>query len=205
MSLTDAGRRFREAVTASINIIHDAAQEVASQPNEEQVVIACSHEASRFYLMPRFDALREALGRQARLRILTYHYDLQSLPLEPVTDVILCWEANLKKEARVIVHEEAVRPLCSPGYAATHAEILNGPVSNWSELTFLDLTRPNEGWAAWEDWFEVVGRPARAPQYMGFDSYAYMLEAAIAGRGIALGWRYFIEQVPQSWHTGRAH
>ena len=194
VSLTDAGSRFHDAVVAGLGIIHAATLEVADRSDDKQVVIACSHEASHFYLMPRFDALREALGKQVRVRILTYHYDMQSLPLEPAADVVLCWETNLEGEDHVMICEEAVRPLCSPGYAAAHAGILNGPVSDWSELMFLDLTRPNEGWASWDDWFEVVGRPESALQYMGFDNYAYVLEAAVAGHGIVLGWRYFIER-----------
>ena len=31
------------------------------------------------------------------------------------------------------------------------------------------------------------------PRYVSFDSYAYLLEAAAAGRGIAMGWRFFVE------------
>ena len=198
VSLTDAGRRYREAVTASIGILREAALEVAARSDDKQVVIACSHEASHFYLMPRYEALQKALGEHVRIRILTYHYHRQDLPPEPIADVVLSWEANLHDEARVQVHEEAVRPLCSPEYAAMHAEILNGPVSNWSELTFLDLTRPNQGWASWDDWFEVAGRPERVPKYIDFDSYVYVLEAAVAGRGIALGWRHFIARYLES-------
>lgn len=41
---------------------------------------------------------------------------------------------------------------------------------------------------------EAAGRPEASPRYLGFNSYAYVLEAAIAGRGIALGWRGFIER-----------
>ena len=198
VSLTDTGRRYREAVTASIGILREAALEVASQPDDEQVVIACSHEASHFYLMPRYEALQKALGEHVRIRVLTYHYHRQDLPPEPIADVVLSWEANLHDEARVQVHEEAVRPLCSPEYAAMHADLLNGPVSNWSELTFLDLTRPNQGWASWDDWFKVAGRPERVPKYLDFDSYVYVLEAAVAGRGIALGWRHFIARYLES-------
>ncbi len=194
VSLTDTGHRYREAVTACIGILRDAALEVASQPDDEQVVIACSHEASHFYLMPRYEALQKALGEHVRIRVLTYHYHRQGLPPEPIADMVLSWEANLHDEARVQVHEEAVRPLCSPEYAAMHADLLNGPVSNWSRLTFLNLARPNEGWVSWDDWLEVAGRPERVPKYLDFDNYSYVLEAAVAGRGIALGWRYFIEQ-----------
>ena len=46
----------------------------------------------------------------------------------------------------------------------------------------------------WEDWFAVAGRPDTAPRRVGFDSYSYMLEAAAAGHGIALGWRYFMDR-----------
>ncbi len=193
VTLTDAGERFHEGVSTGLVIIRAAVAELAAWPSGEQVVIACSHEASHFWLMPRYESLREALGEQVAIRILTYHYDLQNLPLEPAADVVLAWEANLGSEDRVVIHEEAVRPLCSPGYAATHADVLSGPVSGWSDFTFLDVTRPNEGWASWEDWFEAAGRPQHAPRYMGFDSYAYVLEAVAAGHGIALGWRHFIE------------
>ena len=89
---------------------------------------------------------------------------------------------------------EAVRPVCSPAYAAAHAEILAGPVSGWGGLTFLDLVLPNEGWASWEDWFAVAGRPDGVPRRVGFDCYTYALEAAAAGHGIVLGWRYFVDR-----------
>ena len=39
-----------------------------------------------------------------------------------------------------------------------------------------------------------AGSLVTAPRFRGFDSYAYVLEAAAAGDGIALGWRHFIER-----------
>ena len=107
MSLTDTGHRYREAVTACIGILGDAALEVASQPDDEQVVLACSHDASHFYLMPRYEALQKALGEHVRIRVLTYHYHRQGLPPEPIADVVLSWEANIHDGAHVQVHEEA--------------------------------------------------------------------------------------------------
>ena len=165
-----------------------ASAEVADLPGGKQVVIVCSHEASHFLLLPQYEALREALGEQVMIRVLTYHYDMKNLPREPAADVVLGWEATLGAEDRVELFGEAVRPLCSPGYAQTHANILNGPLSGWGGLTFLDLTRPNEGW------FRVAGRPERTPRYIGFDNYTYLLEAAAAGHGIMLGWRHCIER-----------
>lgn len=194
VTLTDAGTRFHDAVGAGLGIIRAAANEIADRPGGKQVVITCSHEISHFLLMPQYELLQEALGELVEIRILTYHYGTQNLPHEPAADIVLAWEANLGEEDRVVLLREAVRPLCSPGYAETHAEILNGPVSGWSGLAFLDLKRPNQGWASWEDWFKSAGRPRRPPRYMGFDSYIYVLEAAAAGRGIALGWKHWIER-----------
>ena len=59
---------------------------------------------------------------------------------------------------------------------------------------FLGPIPANRGWASWDDWFAIAGRPERAPRTVGFDSYTYVLEAAIAGQGVALGWRGFFER-----------
>ena len=136
------------------------------------------------------------LGEDVRIRVLTYHHYVQSLPPDPSADIRLTWDAaGVAPEDRVVALRAAVRPVCSPAYAAAHAQTLAGPVAGWGELTFLDLVRPNEGWATWEDWFAVAGRPDGAvPRRVGFDCYTYVLEAAAAGQGIALGWRQFIER-----------
>ena len=194
VTLTEAGTRFHDGVSAGLDLIRAAVAELAAWPSGDQVVIACSHEASHFLVLPQYGALRAALGDQVGIRILTYHYERQHLPREPAADVVLGWEATIGADDRVVIHGEAVRPLCAPGYAATHADVLSGPVSGWGELTFLDLTRPNEGWASWDDWFAAAGRPARPPRTIGLDQYAYVLEAAAAGHGLMLGWRHFIER-----------
>ena len=197
VSLTDAGNRYRDAVSTGLGAIRAGAAEVAELSTDEQVevVIACSEEVSHLFMMPRFAALEETLGERVRIRILTYHYSIRHLPHEPVADVILTWNAeNVASEDRAIVYREAVRPICSPGYAATHAETLDGPVTGWNGLTFLDLTRPNEGWVSWETWFALAGHPTAELRTVGFDSFSYVLEAASAGRGIAMGWRHFIER-----------
>ena len=201
VSLTDAGSRYRDAVAIGLGAIHAGAAEVAELSNVEQVelVVACSDEISHLFLMPRYDSLQKALGEQVRIRILTYQHNIRYLPPAPVADVVLTWNpSTTAPEDRVVVLQEKVRPLCSPGYAALHAETLKRPVTSWSKLTFLGISRPNEGWASWDDWFDVVGRPDPEPRYANFDNYTYVLEAASAGQGIALGWNHFIERYLES-------
>ena len=195
VTLTDAGNRMYGAVATGLGVIHRGVAEAEEFSKDEQVVIACSHETSQFVLLPRYNALCEALGERVHVRILTFQQDITSLPPDPVADVVFTWnEALTAPQHRVQVMKEAVRPVCSPEYAARHAADLNGPVAGWDTQILIDYTRSNEGWATWDDWFAVAGRPKRRPIYLGIESYPYVLEAAAAGRGIALGWQGFIER-----------
>ena len=90
-TLTDAGERFRAGVAAGLAAIHRGAAEAAELSTAEQVVIACSHEASHFFLMPRSDALRRVLGEHVQIRILTDHHYIQGLPTDPSADILLTW------------------------------------------------------------------------------------------------------------------
>lgn len=194
VNLTEAGRRFHTGVAPGLGMINRATSETAETSTGERVAIACSDPASHYLLRPRHDALREALGEHTQIQPVIFNRYSQNLPLHPVPDVVLDWEATIRAEDRTVLFREAVRPVCSAEYAATHADTLNGPVSGWSELTFLQPGSADESWASWEDWFQASGRPEPAPRFSSFDNYVYSLEAAVEGQGIALGWRHFIDR-----------
>ena len=192
--LTEAGRRLHDSVAAGLALIEEGCEETTKLSDFEEVVIACSHEMSQFVVMPRYDALQEALGEQIQIRVLTYHRDHQNLPVDTIADVLITSDVGAgAPEDRVVAFKEEVRPVCSPGYASAHVDILKGPVEGWGGVTFLAFTEALGRWSSWDDWFDVAGRPRPAPKLTKLDSYAYALEAAAAGHGIALGWRHFIE------------
>ena len=45
----------------------------------------------------------------------------------------------------------------------------------------------------WDDWFESAGCPPPRPCYVDISDYVYLLEAAAAGEGLALGWRHLVD------------
>lgn len=195
VKLTDAGDRMYGAVANGLGVIHRGVAEAEECSKDAQLVIACSHETSQFVLLPRYNALCETLGEHVHVRVLTFHHDIATLPPDPVADVVLTWDETLAAPRhRAKVMKEAVRPVCSPGYAARHVDSPNGSVLDWDAPILIDYTRPNEGWATWDDWFAAAGGSIRRPIYLGIESYPYVLEAAAADRGIALGWKGFIEQ-----------
>lgn len=195
VNLTESGKRFHDAVATGLGIIQTAASEATEPATNEQVVIACSAPASHYLLMPRYGALREALGERTQIRVMIFYLYARNLPLDPVADVVLDWESTIGTEDRTVLFREAVRPVCSPDFAATHGDVLEGPVGGWGGLTFLEPGSPGAGCASWDDWFLAAGRPKAAPRFMNFDNYVYSLQAAVSGQGIALGWRHFVDQL----------
>ena len=192
--LTEEGRHFHKAVATGLGIIKSAATETIQPSAPEQVMIACSDPASHYLLMPRYNVLREQLGEATQVGTVTFNNYSRNLPVDPVPDVVLDWQKFIRSEDRTILFREAVRPVCSPEYAASHEESLSKPVSWWSDLMFLEPGLPNSGWASWEDWFQAAGHPKPQPRFKSFDNYIYSLEAAVSGQGIALGWRNFVDR-----------
>ena len=199
VTLTETGRHFRDAVVAGLSVIQTGFADAANLSNRRQLVIACSHDASHVVLFPLYDALLDVLGEHSRIRLLTHRRDLKELPADPFADVVLTWSApdlvsRVATEDTALMFVEEVQLICSPGYAAAHAETLGGPIAGWGGLCFLNLNVPSLGWASWSDWFSKAGYPDPALRFESFDSYIQVLEAASAGLGIALGWRNFMER-----------
>tara|TARA_B100000676_G_scaffold313409_1_gene394361 strand:- start:2756 stop:3766 length:1011 start_codon:yes stop_codon:yes gene_type:complete len=193
--LTDNGERFYRAVLTALEGLQAASTQIAQEPQDHHLTIACTHEISHLYILPRFESLQAAVGNDTLIRVMNIEYEtLFSMPSGAI-DLIFDYQVGTAMQGDwVIAQAEAVVPICSPSFAAHHRDTLDQPIIAWGDLPFLDLTRPNHGWATWESWFGQIGRPQQTPSFVGFGNYVYLLEAAAAGRGIALGWEGMIER-----------
>lgn len=194
VSLTEAGEAFYRSVVKSLDHLELGANLLTNRFQDSELVLACGHTVSRLFLMPRFDTLQKALGN-IRIRVLTCDYDMMSQLRPSDADVVFDYNgADSAPEDRVAIFKEAVAVVCSPVYAAAHADILNRPVAEWGELLFLSFAEPSQGRATWDDWFDVAGRPEPAPRYQNYFDILYLLEAALAGSGAALFNRNLIDR-----------
>ena len=194
VSLTEAGELYHRAVTDGLARIAVAASVAADTMEENRITIACGPSTSELFLMPRFETLRRGLGEDAIIRILGCDYDTLGRLSETDADIVLTYRVLGAPDDRVVAFREAVTPVCSPDFAATHADILRRPVTQWGSLPFLNFAQPPGRWVTWDDWFEAVGRPAPMPRYRNYPDYVYMIDAAVAGLGLALGWRNFMDR-----------
>ncbi len=194
VKLTEAGRRLYDATVAALGLLEAAVEEVERRSSGNSVVIVCSHDTSHLVIMPRYDQLRTALGEEARVRLLTYQRQIEELAPVGTADIELSWRLpEAESKDRVLVAEEWVRPICALAYAAAQPETVAGSARDWGRLTLLDVKRPNQGWVTWQDWFGRAGFPEFSPHYEDYDTYSQLLQATAAGRGVALGWRHWIE------------
>lgn len=193
--LTAQGKQFYEAVTAGLDNIRNCMDSISGTAAEEQLTIACTHEISHLFLLPRFDALQRAIGEHRTIRVLTCEYEAMERKPDPDIDILFRYDAGRETPAdRVPILTEAIIPIVSQPYYQSHRDLLEAGLDAWSGLVFLELSKPNHGWATWSEWFALQGRPGLSPEYLYFNNYVYLLDAAAAGKGIALGWRGLIDR-----------
>lgn len=188
--LTHQGEQLYRAVVSGLDNIQSSIDAISGTRAEDQLTIACTHENSHLYLLPRFDALQTTLGRDKTLRVMTYEYDALEQALDPRIDVVFQYDVSrVDARDRVEIVREAVKPVVSPAFYQRHRHILEQKAGAWRELPFLELSKRNYGWSTWDDWLVENGLSDFQPEYQYFNNYVYLLDAAAAGKGIALGWR----------------
>ena len=196
LSLTEQGELYFRAVVSSLEGIQSASYAIANTAGTESLVIACTHEISHLVVMPRFEALQRAVGESVHIRVMTYEYDSIESERDPRVDITFGYHSATAEVSNVVFRESVV-PVCSPGFMQKHGGLLTRDTEGWSSLPFLQLSKRNLGWATWQDWFDHAGFSG-TPDYLAFDNYVYLLEAAVAGRGLALGWRGLVDRYLQT-------
>ncbi|MDE0005492.1 MAG: LysR family transcriptional regulator [Rhodospirillaceae bacterium] len=195
MQLTEPARRYYESVRAALGLLQSGTEAAVALSSSPQVSISCCHDASYLLIMPRFAVLESLLGERTLIRLLTYHRHVHELRPVDVADIELLWRAPEAVETadEILILKEEIQPVCSPLYRSAHAAALQGASTGWGPLRLLHLEVPVMGLTSWNDWFAIGGRPESTPSYEGYDSYTQVLEAAVAGRGVALGLKHCVE------------
>ena len=201
LSLSEEGSHLHRAIHTGFDSIQAALHTVRNGFGRNQVTIACTHEISHLYIMPRYEALQEHLGDQIQIRMMTYEYDVLATGFDPRLDLMFLYakpEEIASDLHQGIVIQDACVPVCSPEYCDENRIMIEAGPEGWQKLKFLNLTKRNQGWATWQDWFQsaqVAPPKIPIPEDMPrFDNYVYLLEAAASGRGIALGWNGLVDR-----------
>jgi len=189
LHLTVSGQRYAERVQQLLAGLAETTAEVMDHSGEQQLVLACSSGVAALWLGPLIGQFATAFPAiDVRLRVLD---NLDTL-LKPEFDLALYFLRELPPPglAGRQLFPERVGAYCAPDY-------LGGRQLSPAELLDRRLLMIEDGqrrWLSWEEWFSRLGHPApRIRQRLTVSQYPILVDLAVAGHGVVLGWRPMID------------
>ena len=182
LKLTDAGSRLRDASAEAFERLRLVCAELSQAQAQAPFVLGCSGSLLARWFIPRLGRLNSDLP-DLRLHLSAGEGDLD--PRRPGLDALLMfaeppWPADMDVFE---LAEERIGPVLSPRLSGFEA-LQNCAAKDLLEHTLLHTTsRPQ----AWPSWARRNGlEPEALTLGQGFEHVYYLLEAAVAGLGIAI-------------------
>lgn len=191
MALTARGRVLADAIDSGLVVIERALDELDAQ--SRAFVIAVQPAMATSWVVPLLDQLETTANAEIRLRIFERRGELENgqwdLAIIPGIGDWPGLESSL-------LFREAVRPLASPALAAELGLDETSAPSDLVDKNLMHLDpagRPNMDWS---QWFLEAGEPVDVPKPRVFyNGYPTIVQEAIAGNGIALGWQHLLSDL----------
>lgn len=192
VSLTADGAALHEAVREHLAAIHLAVDKIRTRRTRQVITVATDFGFAQFWLMPRL-AQFQALRPELDVRIVTsqHAFDIRG---EAVDLAISFGDGQWPGCDALQILPEDVVPVCSPAMLERHAAA-GGTSAAVMELPLLHLgSSGQEPWMTWQEWAQLQGLPGDGePQSLTLGNYPLLIQAAVAGHGIALGWRPLVD------------
>lgn len=183
IKLTDAGTRLYQTTHEAFRQIHAACVDIRQQTQHAPFVLACPGSLLARWLIPRLEQLQRDLP-DLRLQVITSASDDTTL-LHSDADASLVFldQACPDSMLAYTLDIERIGPVLSPLYqqastlrTTTAAQLLQQPL-------LFTHSRPQ----AWPQWAQAQHLTKTNLRYaQGFEHLYYLLEAAVAGLGVAI-------------------
>jgi len=180
--LTPAGQRLRDTSTAAFAQLRDTCDELRVTTAHAPFVLGCPVSLLARWMIPRLERLMDELP----------DLDLHLRPQETSFDETLGgldaaimageppWPAGWQVTP---LASECIGPVASPSFAKAHRFARNRPQAVQEQMLLHTQSRPE----AWDHWAQSVGLPAgQLTLGQGYPHLYHMIEAAVAGRGLAI-------------------
>lgn len=181
VELTEDGRILYHKVAAAFTSIESGIEHIhARATGLKTVTLSVSAAFTTYWLLPRLPALKTRLP-DIDLRL---HLNPGRVG-EPTIDVDLCVGILREDERftdRTVLMPEILLPVCNPAYRSN----LSYDSSGAARHTLLLMGDSEYGW---QDKFPALSTERNlAAATLRLDDYSVVIQAAMSGQGIALGW-----------------
>ena len=193
IALTEAGLGLFLHVQSGLQQINTGLQALIEQPAREVLQVATDFAFAAYWLMPRLSRFHAAYP-QIDVSLVTRERSHDTLHGDSDVAVLFGQGRFIQGDAQWLFNEE-VFPVCSPHLLAGQAL----PLSARALGDFPLLQLRGEHARQWFDWYRLFDAlklgPPPAPGPLRFDNYTLLIQAAIAGQGMAIGWKHLVDNL----------
>ena len=193
--LTPAGAQLLDAVSEGLTRIHDAATALRRHRGPKILHVFTDYGFASWWLIPRLGRW-SARAPEVEVRLVTAQ---RQVDLRQTEADVAVWFGEGAWRGRRIAQwfPETVYPVCSPEFARRRN--LEGAQALLHERLLHVAALDPPLWMSWSDWFAAEGVPMGPRTHdLTFNNYQLVLQAALLGQGVALGWRPLIDDLVQS-------
>ena len=190
--LTEIGARLGDHIAAGFDVIEAGLAELAEHAGT--FVLAAHPGIAQQWIVPRIDGLHDALGE---LDLRLWLFDRDSEIAEGGFDAaVRVGTGEFPGQSSHLLFHERVVPVASPGFAKHFGLSADSTAADVYEVPFVHMDDGDRPWMTWANWLAEFGITLRRqPGRVLFHNYPMVLQQALAGRGVALGWRTLIDEL----------
>lgn len=179
--MTQHGKDLLRALRGGFGQIETAVAQIRQAARGKVVTITAPSGLVAFWLIPRLGELEDTFA-EVTVRIISQEYGEPQRPGDISIRFGLAEDAG---EVRLL--GDGVFPAASPLYLDRRG--MSGDAYDFARMTLLTMEAARSQWHDWPSWFRSVGAemPAGA-RVLDFNSYAMLVNAALAGQGVCLCW-----------------
>jgi DNA-binding transcriptional LysR family regulator len=188
--LTEAGEKFLSDVSIGLAHIRRSAEAIQRPEQDKHVTLSVSTAFAHYWMVPRLSMFREK-HPHIDLRMQTTDRDID-IAEESVSLGVRRGDGNWDGYNSFLLAREKIYPVCSPMLLRQ-----SKPPTSPAELqsrSLIHLEEPFRPRPKWSNWFAAYGVDYRDSGLgLRLNDYALVIQAAIAGEGIALGWHHLVD------------
>lgn len=181
---TPEGQRYVNALVSGLNVIRSEGAALQRGRNTNGLTVSCNLAYANYWLLPRLKEFHE-VHPEITVNMVTAY---QGLPeLSAAIDISVRFgKGDWPDCSSELLFSESIVPVASLAYVE-RAPAIAEPRDLLGHM-LLHARADDKTWFDWYQWFDRFGiRTSSLPGPL-FDNHLTMMQAALAGEGIALGW-----------------